>query len=83
MIESVPNIFKTKTNIIYPPHNDIICEEYFMNYFMNNNIESEYIYLPILWTSFYIGRNYGNANMDDLQSYLNSLDRNKKYFTII
>lgn len=80
-IENVPIIFKPLINLEYPPHNKILFEEYFMNHY--NNIENEYIYLPIMWTSFYISRNYGNSNMDDLQSYLNSLDRNKKYFTIV
>lgn len=83
MIERVPNIFQVPTNYEYPPHNKMIFEEYFMRYFIKNNIEAGCTYLPILWTNFYIGRKYGCSDMSDLQSYLNGLDRSKKYFTII
>lgn len=89
-IERIPDIFQVRTNHEYPPYNTMIFEEYFMNYFVENfeeyfmnYIDVEYTYLSVLWTNFYIGRNYGNSNMDDLQKYLNSLDRNKKYFTIV
>lgn len=82
MIE-VPTIFQTKTKLIYPPNNNIIFEEYFMNYYKNNNISSDYIYLPIIWTNFYISRDFGNSDMTDLQDFLNNLDKTKKYFTII
>jgi hypothetical protein len=83
MIEQVPNIFQTLTNYEYPPYNKMVFEEYFMNYFIKNKVKSDYTYLPIMWTSFYISRKYGTVAMEDLQKYLNKLDRNKKYFTVI
>lgn len=83
MIEIVPQIFQTPTKVEYPPYNKMIFEEYFMNYFIGKNIQTEYTYLPVLWTNFYIERKYGTLAMDDLQKYLNRLDRNKKYFTVI
>lgn len=82
-IEKVPNMFQVHTNHEYPLYNIMIFEEYFFNYFTKNNIDVERTYLPILWTNFYIGRDYGNSDMSDLQEYLNDLDRKKKYFTII
>ena len=82
-IEEVPSVFQVLTNHEYPPHNKMIFEEYFLNYFLENNIDVERIYLPILWTNFYIERNYGNDDMSDLQTYLNELDTSKKYFTVI
>ena len=82
-IANIPSEFFVPTNHEYPPHNKMIFEEYFFNYFTNLDIETEYVYLPIMWTNFYIGRNYGNDDMTDLQTYLNGLDRSKKYFTII
>jgi len=82
-IEKVPNKFQVLTNHEYPPNNRMIFEEYFLNYCKQDSLDVERIYLPILWTNFYIGRNYGNSDMSDLQTYLNSLDRGKKYFTII
>ena len=76
------NLF-IRTNHTYPPNNHQIFEEFFYDYYINNNIITEREYIPILWTNLYISRNYGNSNMEDVQSYLNSLDRNKKYFTVL
>jgi len=81
-IENVPKVFQVRTNHEYPPHNTMIFEEYFLNYATVNEVNVERIYLPILWTNFYIERNYGNSEMSDLQVYLNSLDRSKTYFTV-
>jgi len=83
MIEQVPTIFQILTNVEYPPHNKMIFEEYFMNYYNQWDPEKERIYLPILWTNYYISRNYGCFDMGLLQKYLNGLDRSKKYFTVI
>jgi Exostosin family len=81
---NVPEIFKLKTHYVYPPYNNMIFEEYFYNYYISNNINIEnYEYLPIFWTSFYMSKDYGRIDMNDLQIYLNQLPRNKKYFTII
>jgi len=82
-IENTLKAFRALTNHEYPPNNKMIFEEYFLNYLTENNINTEWTYLPILWTNFYIGRNYGNSDMSDLQEYLNGLDRGKKYFTVI
>ena len=59
-------------------------EEIFFEYFLKNKdkIESDYIYIPIFWTSFYITRNYAK-NIEDLYTYLETLDKSKKYFTIV
>jgi len=80
---NVPEIFKVRTNHAYPPNNTIIFEEYFYNFYVNNNIETDIEYLPIFWTNFYISRNYGNSDMSDLQNFLNQLPKDIKYFTII
>ena len=82
MIE-VPKIFQVETNHEYPPYNKMVFEEYFMNYYMDNNIETERIYLPIMWTNFYINRKYASLSMQDLQDFLDKLDTTKKYFTVI
>ena len=82
-IEKVPIEFQVLTNHEYPPYNKMIFEEYFLNYFIGNAVDTEREYLSILWTNFYIGRDYGNSDMSDLQTYLDSLDRSKKYFTVI
>lgn len=82
-ILETPKIFMTKTNHIYPPGNDMIFEEYFMNEFYKSGIQTDRIYIPILWTNFYISRGYATQDMSDLQNFLNSLPRDKKYFTIV
>ena len=82
-IKNIPSTFLVLTNHQYPPHNKMIFEEYFFNYFTDTSVDTERMYLPILWTNFYIARNYGNDDMTDLQTYLDGLDRSKKYFTVI
>ena len=83
MIENFPDKFKIKTNHTYPPNNKMIFEEYFYNYMVNNKIETKSYYLPVLWTNFYLSRGNGDGYMGDLQSFLDSLDRSKMYFTVL
>jgi len=79
----IPDIFKPRTTKVYPPYNKMVFEEYFMNYFLANKKEVERIYLPIMWTNFYIKKKYGTLVMRDLQNWLNKLNRGKKYFTVL
>jgi hypothetical protein len=83
MIQEVPKIFQPVVRTEYPPQNKIPFEEYFMGYFNKWSIGIARTYLPVMWTTFYISRKYGTANMMDLQKFLDRLDRNKKYFTVI
>lgn len=76
-------MFEVSTNHENPPKNLMIFEEYFGRYIKNIQYKSNREYLPIYWTNYYISRNYGKADMSDLQEYLDSLDRSKKYFTIV
>lgn len=82
-IYPTPEKFLTKTNHNYPPGNFKVFEDFFLEKFLSEESQLERIYLPIQWTCFYISRNYGNSNMDDLQIFLNSLPKDKKYFTIV
>lgn len=77
------NQFFQKMPFYYPPNNYTIFEEYFFNRYNETKIETEREYIPVLWTSYYINRNYGQGDISDLQRYLDSLDREKKYFTIV
>lgn len=74
--------FAVKTNHENPPHNYQIFEEYFYNRFSQEQPETEREYLPVCWTNYYVSKNYCNDDMSDIQDYLNSLDRAKKYFTV-
>lgn len=80
---NVPQNFIVRTNHTYPPNNRTIFEEFFMDYYYNNKIQTERIYIPILWTNLYISRNYAQNDMSDIQQFLDSLDRSKKYFTVL
>lgn len=80
---NVPDNFIVRTNHTYPPYNNMIFEEYFYNYMTSNKIETERIYIPILWTNLYLSRGNGDGYMEDIQLFLNGLDRNKKYFTVL
>ena len=75
--------FRPRNILAYPPGNSKIFEEYFYDEYSKIKITSERIYIPIFWTNYYISKDYGNGDISELQNLLNSLDRNKKYFTIV
>jgi hypothetical protein len=82
-IVETPNQFITRTNHTYPPGNNMIFEEYFFNEFSNRTINTNRLYIPVLWTNFYISRGYATQDMSDLQFFLDSLPRDDKYFTVV
>ena len=82
-IEKVPSDFIIPTNHVYPPGNQVIFEDYFFRRFIQEKPATNRKYLPILWTNFYISRDYASRDMSDIQNYLSSLDKNEKYFTIV
>jgi hypothetical protein len=81
-IVETPEIFLTKTNHTYPPGNNKVFEQFFLEKFLEETPSTDRIYIPVQWTCFYISRNYCQLPMDDLQNFLDSLPRDKKYFTI-
>lgn len=66
----------------YPPyHKGQYLEEYFYDYYLRNKDKFDkigYELIPVFWTNYYLS----NASRPELQNYLNSLDKNKKYFTV-
>jgi len=82
-IQQVPVDFVVLTNHVYPPGNNLIFEDYFFRRFVTETPNTKRKYLPILWTNFYISRDYASKDMSDLQNFLNTLDKNEKYFTIV
>jgi len=82
-IQQVPNEFVVLTNHVYPPGNHLIFEDYFFRRFMTEKPDTKRKYLPILWTNFYISREYASKDMSDIQDFLSTLDIRQKYFTII
>jgi len=64
---------------VYPPyHKGLYLEDYFIDYWTKNNFETDREFIAISWTSYY---NNG-MNRSRLQSYLDSLPKDKKYFTV-
>lgn len=82
-IIETPETFLTRTNHVYPPGNNMVFEHYFIDRFSNDTVELDRYYLPIQWTCFYISRNYKQDDTSDLQNFIDTLPRDKKYFTVI
>lgn len=75
--------FMVKTNHEYPPNNKIIFEEYFYNWFIENKVQTSKTYLPIFWTNYYISKDYAQQDISEINTFLDTLDKSKEYFTII
>ena len=85
IIQEIPTIFQPSYKSNYPEYSsgkniEEICFQYFLE--NKDSINSEYIYLPVFWTSYYVINNFFN-NLDILYTWLNTLNKNKKYFTIV
>lgn len=79
----VPEKFQPKHPFHYPPDNHTEYERwYYENYDFQ---ETEREYLPIFWTAYYVKNKFGQHKpaMVDLQKFLNTLDRSKKYYTLV
>ena len=75
--------FMVKTNHEYPQNNKIIFEEYFYNWFVENKPIINKIYLPIFWTNYYISKDYAQQDISEVNRFLDTLDKDKDYFTIV
>lgn len=85
----VPKEFQPKfSGNPYPSHQrgDLIekrCSDYFCN--PSTEIDSEYIYLPIHWTSYHVNNGYG-ANAEILQQFVDAVVNefpDEKFFTVV
>jgi len=85
MLTELPDIFSPKIRDTYPPNNHTIFEQYFFEQYYMQGVKLEREYLPIQWTAYFVNNNYGNNQyaLGKLQEYINSLDKTKKYFTVI
>lgn len=80
----VPIQFRPHIKVEYPKHNRLIFEEWYYREVINRP-EYDREYLPIFWTSYFVNHKYGEdkRKVMELQDYVNSLDRSKKYFTVL
>lgn len=83
-IYPVPVQFRQKHPFPYPPSNTHEFERWFHDTTRPEEITGDRIYLPVFWTSYWLKNGYGNniRPRQALQAFINSLDRNKKYFSI-
>jgi len=82
-IIDVPAEFRPHLNTPYPPDNVLIFEEW---YYQNiAELSKKRSYLPVFWTSFYVNKEFGmnKIAMRNLQSFIDGLDKAKKYYTIV
>ncbi len=84
-ILDIPTEFQPHYKSIYPEYSSgKNMEEIFYNMFKNNKdfIHTDLIYIPVFWTSYYVTHNYAN-NIQSIYNWLDTLDKTKKYFTIV
>jgi hypothetical protein len=88
-ILEVPESFLPGMPIQYPPHqgNNPMIEHRCFDFFTKNyqEIETDYIYLPIQWTAYHLLNGYGQ-NVSPIQNYYESvIERfpNEKFFTVV
>lgn len=82
----IPPEFQPIEKSRYPQDNDEPFEEWFLSQYDSSTINPvDRIYLSILWTGYHKNNKYGQ-DIDalwKLQSFINNLDRTKKYYTIV
>jgi hypothetical protein len=89
-ILDTPEKFLPKMPVVYPPHQgwNPMIEERAYNFFSTKmELESDYIYIPIQWTSWHInpGGEYGQ-NIQPLVDFCNGVIQkypDEKFFTIV
>jgi len=83
-VENVPAIFRPHIKKPLPIDNVIPFEEwYYASYSFDNNAEG-LVYLPVFWNSYYSNNDAEskNAYVQELQNYLETIDKKKSYYTI-
>jgi hypothetical protein len=75
--------FQPHINPVYPPNNLLIFEEWFWMQYKGCNTDREL--LPVHFTSYWVNHDYGNDKQarKELSDFLGTLDKSKKYFSVI
>lgn len=77
------NKFQPHILPVYPPHNELIFEEWLSQTY--RGCDSDRHLIPAHFTAYWVNNDYGNnARMkQEMQEFIDSLDRGKKWFTVI
>jgi hypothetical protein len=83
-IVPVPNHLKPLQQMRYPPDNAVTFERWYYNAYLSTDERSR-VYLPIQWTALYCNNQFGACarTQRHIQNFLNTLDKTKKYYTIV
>lgn len=78
-----PIEFRVKQNFSYPEDNKHEFERWFYDNTQPDEITGR-TYLPVFWTAYWCNNGYGfkEKSRNNLQRFVDSLPRDKKYFTI-
>lgn len=81
----VPAKFRFKDLFPYPANNELDMEYWFSQAYKDEENLSDKIYLPVTFTNFYKLHNYGQnkSAIQQLQNFVNGLDKSLKYFSLI
>jgi hypothetical protein len=84
-IGSFPEHFNQRITIKYPPDMDQPFEEWYFDNYDPEKDKTDRIYLPVFWTGYLVKADFGHdqPKVDLLQDFIDSLDRSKKYYTIL
>lgn len=77
------NKFQPHISVDYPPNNFKIFEEWFAENYKGN--VGDRCLIPVFFTSYWVNNNYGQDQRakQELQDYIDSLDRDSKWFCIV
>lgn len=81
----VPVQFTFPDMLPYPEDNTPPFEDWLYKNIASGEVLGNRLYLPVCWTSYYKRYNYGKnqAAINQLQYFLNTLDKTQKYWTVI
>lgn len=86
-ISIVPSEFQQKINLLYPPDNEIIFEEWLYDNLADDSSVNfnNYTYLPVFWTGYHCNNQFGQSSkaIEKIQHFIDSLSNKLKYFTVV
>lgn len=81
-IVNAPAAFRPHIGPVFPPDNNLIFEEWFRQNYVG--CDTDRVYLDCFFTSWWVNNDYGKNEVakQEMQQYIDGLDKFKKYFII-